>query len=243
MKNTLKVVVVLAVALFMLNCGGDDTPAVVPTVSFTHEREIVEPGDEVAFVSTHTDAATFAWDFGDGSTSTEQNPTHTYTEAGTYSVSLTVTSSTGDTAISSSSVAVGNRYLALIRIVSVNFNDQDGNPWDPDSNPDLVIAYGPIAGEIPAFVVGNDLGMDAFPITATFEEADQTILTDEDWVFLIYENDEPFDALAGSSDVIDGYQFNPVAIPLDTKDFTEGTGTLRLTGGQIELELGFAIRP
>ena len=32
------------------------------------------------------------WDFGDGNTSTEQNPTHTYTEDGYYDVSLTITS-------------------------------------------------------------------------------------------------------------------------------------------------------
>ncbi|MEO2149217.1 MAG: PKD domain-containing protein, partial [bacterium] len=31
------------------------------------------------------------WDFGDGSTSTEQDPTHTFTSPGTFSVSLTVT--------------------------------------------------------------------------------------------------------------------------------------------------------
>jgi len=30
------------------------------------------------------------WDFGDGSTSSEQNPSHTYTDLGTYTVSLTV---------------------------------------------------------------------------------------------------------------------------------------------------------
>jgi len=33
----------------------------------------------------------WAWDFGDNQTSTEQNPTHTYTEKRRYSVSLTVT--------------------------------------------------------------------------------------------------------------------------------------------------------
>jgi len=35
----------------------------------------------------------WAWDFGDGSTSTAQNPTHTFTNPGTYDVSLTVVSS------------------------------------------------------------------------------------------------------------------------------------------------------
>ena len=33
----------------------------------------------------------YSWDFGDSGTSTLQNPAHTYTTAGTYSVNLTVT--------------------------------------------------------------------------------------------------------------------------------------------------------
>lgn len=35
-------------------------------------------------------AATWQWDFGDGTTSTEQNPSHVYSDAGTYTVTLTV---------------------------------------------------------------------------------------------------------------------------------------------------------
>lgn len=37
----------------------------------------------------------WSWDFGDGSTSTEQNPSHTYTALGTYTVSLTATNDFG----------------------------------------------------------------------------------------------------------------------------------------------------
>lgn len=37
----------------------------------------------------------YSWDFGDGASSTDVNPTHTYTLAGTYAVTLTVTNSCG----------------------------------------------------------------------------------------------------------------------------------------------------
>ena len=44
----------------------------------------------VAFVDTTAGSpASWLWDFGDGTTSTEQNPTHTYAVAGTYPVTLT----------------------------------------------------------------------------------------------------------------------------------------------------------
>lgn len=33
----------------------------------------------------------YKWDFGDGTTSTEANPVHTYTKAGEYTATLTVT--------------------------------------------------------------------------------------------------------------------------------------------------------
>ncbi len=45
-------------------------------------------------LSTGT-VSSWLWDFGDGNTSTEQNPTHTYQTSGTFDVSLTVSGSCG----------------------------------------------------------------------------------------------------------------------------------------------------
>jgi len=42
--------------------------------------------------------AQYSWNFGDQTTSSEQNPTHTYAAMGTYSVQLTVTDYKGRTA-------------------------------------------------------------------------------------------------------------------------------------------------
>lgn len=39
---------------------------------------------------------TFKWDFGDGSSSTEQNPTHTYDKVGEYTATLSVTDQQGN---------------------------------------------------------------------------------------------------------------------------------------------------
>ncbi|MEU0549355.1 ThuA domain-containing protein [Micromonospora sp. NPDC005979] len=51
---------------------------------------------------------TYAWAFGDGQTSTEANPTHTYATAGNYTAQLTVTNPKGRTAVANVPVTVGN---------------------------------------------------------------------------------------------------------------------------------------
>lgn len=47
-------------------------------------------GDSVFFENRSNGGETFFWDFGDGSSSTEENPSHVYTAAGTYDVMLVV---------------------------------------------------------------------------------------------------------------------------------------------------------
>ena len=53
------------------------------------------------FTSTVTGTAplTYLWDFGDGTTSTDADPLHTYDDAGTYDVGLTVTNGYGTDAV------------------------------------------------------------------------------------------------------------------------------------------------
>ena len=62
----------------------------------------VTTGQAVEFAAAATDAdgdtLTYAWEFGDGGTSSAQNPSHTYTAAGTYSAKVTVSDGKGGTA-------------------------------------------------------------------------------------------------------------------------------------------------
>ncbi len=57
---------------------------------------------------------TFAWDFGDGSTSTEPNPTHTYTEAGNLTASLTVTDADGEATTTTRRITAGNTAPTVV---------------------------------------------------------------------------------------------------------------------------------
>ena len=48
------------------------------------------------------------WDFGDGNTSTQQNPVHAYNAPGTYLVCLTITTTQPCTSVFCDSIVVGN---------------------------------------------------------------------------------------------------------------------------------------
>ncbi len=62
-----------------------------PTADFTVDQQSGVVPLIVNFTAITTGAvSTYAWDFGDGGTSTLQNPSHQYTTAGVYSVRLTV---------------------------------------------------------------------------------------------------------------------------------------------------------
>ncbi|WP_452176640.1 ThuA domain-containing protein [Georgenia satyanarayanai] len=76
---------------------------------------------------------TFAWDFGDGATSTEANPTHTYTEAGNYTVTLTVTNADGISSSATVLIAAGNTAPTITVDMPVNggfFNFGDVIAYD-----------------------------------------------------------------------------------------------------------------
>ena len=88
----------------VVNATGTELPIADFSASNTNAaiNETITFTDESAFNPT-----SWAWDFGDGTTSTEQNPTHAYAEAGTYTVQLTVENENGsDTEIKEDYITV-----------------------------------------------------------------------------------------------------------------------------------------
>lgn len=89
------------VTLIVHNALGSDTLEIpdyitvvtTPSVAFTYQAN----GLTYNFTGILADADSFVWDFGDGSQSTDQNPSHTYAAEGNYTVTLTGQNECGET--------------------------------------------------------------------------------------------------------------------------------------------------
>jgi len=78
------------------NCSDSITKNVTiitqPSVDFSaNDSTGCNPPFTVKFIDKSPGASTWLWSFGDGSTSNQQNPTHTYTGSGYFDVTLTIT--------------------------------------------------------------------------------------------------------------------------------------------------------
>jgi len=112
-KKLLIVLVSMAVLAGLLSGCVTETPVeepenIEPTADFTYTVENTTVMFEDLSVDTDGNITFWAWDFGDGNTSYDTNPVHTYTEDNkTYSVTLTVDDDGGATATETKTVTVG----------------------------------------------------------------------------------------------------------------------------------------
>ncbi len=84
------------------------TPAAPLDANFTANRTSGNTPMTVQFNDTSTGNPTaWFWDFGDNTTSTVQNPIHTYTTPGTYTVNLTVTNTAGSSSATATITVTG----------------------------------------------------------------------------------------------------------------------------------------
>lgn len=86
---------------------------IAPVSAFSYNTDTLS----VSFTSEATDAdneiVNWLWNFGDGTTSTEQNPSHTYAAGGSYDVTLTVTDATNLSATSTQTLSLADVTLDL----------------------------------------------------------------------------------------------------------------------------------
>lgn len=98
-----------AILISDLSMTGDEELVFPPIASFSADVTETCTG-EVTFTDNSIFSPTsWLWDFGDGATSTDENPSHTYTDDGTYTVTLTVENEAGE------DVAVETSYIVVDR--------------------------------------------------------------------------------------------------------------------------------
>lgn len=86
---------------YLTNNGCDTSGAVDANFNFT-------VSGLTATFNNQSTAGSYQWEFGDGATSSQTNPAHTYASAGTYQVTLTVTASNNKTASKTLAVTVSD---------------------------------------------------------------------------------------------------------------------------------------
>jgi PKD repeat protein len=123
-------------------CGQSDTFCQVITVCGLPVANFTNANNEldVTFTDqTNNNPVSWTWDFGDSQTSNQQNPVHTYTADGMYTVCLIVTNGCGDDdticqTISACSMPVAG-FMNTMNELDVTFTDQTTNSpvswmWD-----------------------------------------------------------------------------------------------------------------
>ncbi len=108
------------VTLFSQGCSGVDQVqvAILPEPEANFNMQLTGLG-KVSFSNQSTGTATYAWNFGDGQTSTEENPVHPYSQSGTYIVTLTAISEKGCPATTSKTITVSTK-IDLVADFTVN---------------------------------------------------------------------------------------------------------------------------
>lgn len=204
-KRLLMLTLVIGI-LGVTSCSDDEPSVDPPNAAFTSAAD----GLTVTFTDGSVGADTYSWDFGDGNSSTEASPTHTYAAGGTYTVSLTVTNAGGSSTDSEE------------LMVSSGINEAVLGTWRV-ANEDGSLAVGPSAGSAEWWsLAGDDL-------------AGRTCLTDDDYIFAA---DGSFTVDMGDASWVERWQSDEVtadACGTPLAPFTSGAFTF--TASDTELTL------
>ncbi len=79
----------------------------LPKAEFKFQKSVCAPGSTVEFVNSSNAAFTYEWNFGDGGTSTQMNPFHTYQNVGSYTVRLIAKNPNGNDTL------IRNNYINI----------------------------------------------------------------------------------------------------------------------------------
>jgi PKD repeat protein len=91
-----------------------NAPPVAPVASFNTSANSTCTGATIVFSdASSNNPSAWAWDFGDGSSASVENPTHAYANAGTYIISLTASNAAGSASFTDTIVVLTTPTVSL----------------------------------------------------------------------------------------------------------------------------------
>lgn len=155
------ILVVGIMAVNLVSCSSEE-PIPVPTVKLLAD---IDPADQYTVILTvqATDATSYAWDYGDGETSTTSGGhTYTYGESGDYTISVTVTNESGS-ASANANITINPSIQEMLAGVNAG-----GKSWVVSQTPSANDGAGPLAESafnitLPFSLIGDALGYVGFP--------------------------------------------------------------------------------
>ena len=151
-KPVFWILLVLVTVVFLIS----PVVAAVPVASFISNASSGTIPLTVQFMDISLNTPTsWTWLFGDGGISSSQDPTHTYTTAGTYTVTLIATNTAGSNTITNAGIYYRNEgFIRAHRFLLDEYHIRDQylllfNSWTPRPTP-RIHGYGPSGmGESP----------------------------------------------------------------------------------------------
>lgn len=138
----IKIASLLLLTLIITNCSDDDAP-----LTALADFQFLIEDTQVTFNGTVENATAITWDFGDGASSTEEDPVYAYASPGVYNVSMTASGASG-TFTETKEVTILPSFEILL---TGGQGRPEGKTWR------LKSAY--TAGKEGAGLIENDLGL------------------------------------------------------------------------------------
>ncbi|GAA4792143.1 hypothetical protein GCM10023231_20140 [Olivibacter ginsenosidimutans] len=120
MMKTYKHMTLFLAAIFssILSCKEDFR---LPALDVVYQVQV--SGHDVNFTNQTEGGTAYRWDFGDGESSTEENPTHTYPSKGKFVATLYVTAANGE-------IVEGSTVIRISKASPIRLDDKSLADWD-----------------------------------------------------------------------------------------------------------------
>jgi len=152
----------MALVIFSCSSSDNEVKGPAPVAKFSSGTS-ADNYLTINFTNSSENAKSYAWDFGDGATSTDENPSHTYEAVGDYTVSLKAVGDGGENTVT-------NPRTVKVQLTTAALNGGSVKSW----------VIKPAAG---AFAVGPAIGSDAWWPAGANISGDRPCLFNDEFIF------------------------------------------------------------